>query len=473
MSELDRLTTQDIASIWPERFGWPFDIGGIAVLDGRSLVDPSGDIDLGKVHESISAKLHLIPRFRQILHEPGVGSGRPLWMDDASFGIQNHVRILQLEPGSGEAELVDACQELYRRRLDPARPRWELWLLPGLSDARVGLFLKMHHAIGDGVAGVATLASLLDLDPGSSMPAPPSWTPSRPPTRADLVRDNMHRRLADIRATFSRVRHFRGVAADIRRGWPAVREFFLEGWAPRTSINRPIGAGRRFVLVHGSLEQAKRIAHEHNAKVNDVLLAGISHGLRDLLRGRGEPVDGLVLRAVVPVSLHGQAADPVANLDGAMVVPLPIGISAVDETLQMITRETMERKMKPRPSSGTIFRYGFLQRAILRLYPRQRFVNVYVANVPGPPLPLFFAGARLEEIFPTIPILGNISIGIGALSYNGQFNLNIVCDPEVCPDAEVFARGVVRAFDQLSSRSDRPEEALKVKATHGPVDVMT
>lgn len=81
--------------------------------------------------------------------------------------------------------------------------------------------------------------------------------------------------------------------------------------------------------------------------------------------------------------------------------------------------------------------------------PRQRFMNAYVTNVPGPPIPLYFAGAPLLEIFPVVPITANISIGVGALSYAGQFNLTVVADRDLCPDLEVFVAGVQRSLEAL------------------------
>jgi hypothetical protein len=102
-----------------------------------------------------------------------------------------------------------------------------------------------------------------------------------------------------------------------------------------------------------------------------------------------------------------------------------------------------------------MFRTVLLQRAFLRLMPRQRFMNAYVANVPGPPIPLYFARAALLEIFPIVPITANISIGVGALSYAGQFNITVVADRDLCPDLEVFVSGLRRSLEGLE-RSATP-----------------
>ena len=161
---------------------------------------------------------------------------------------------------------------------------------------------------------------------------------------------------------------------------------------------------------------AKNIAHTHGATVNDVLMTAVAAGYADLLRSRGEPIEGVVLRAFVPVSLHQeQPGEAQGNLDAGMLVPLPIGERDDIRRLATIAAETAERKKKTRPPAGNMFRTVLLQRAFLRLMPRQRFMT-YVANVPGPPIPLYFAGAPVLEIFPIVPLTANVSIGVGALS---------------------------------------------------------
>jgi WS/DGAT/MGAT family acyltransferase len=216
-------------------------------------------------------------------------------------------------------------------------------------------------------------------------------------------------------------------------------------------VNRRIGSDRRLALVRWSLDVAKKVAHAHGATVNDVLLTAVSSGYADLLRSRGEPTDGVVMRAFVPVSLHQeQPGGARGNVDAGMQVPLPIGERDEVRRLELIAAATAERKKKSRPPAGSVFRSVLLQRAFLRLMPRQRFMNAYVANVPGPPIPLYLAGAPLLEIFPIVPLTANISIGVGALSYAGQFNVTVVADRDICPDLEVFGEGVRRSLDAFN-----------------------
>jgi WS/DGAT/MGAT family acyltransferase len=373
-----------------------------------------------------------------------------LWVDAPAFDVADHVAVFPLG-APGEARLLVAGEELWRRRLDRSRPLWQMWFLPGLADARVGLVMKVHHAIADGVAGVAAFGAFLDLSADMPTPSPPAWTPAPFPSGRELLRDNLRRRIHGFQGLLSGLAHPASTVRGAQQAWPAARETFAEGRAPATSLNRPIGEGRTLAVVRSRLDVVKGIAHAHGATVNDVVLTAVAGGLRSLLGCRGEPVDELVLRAFVPVSLHreqpGQAR---GNLDGGMIVPLPLGERDHVRRLSLIAAETAERKKKSRPPGGTFFRNAAIQRAFLRHAARQRLMNIYIANVPGPPVPLYLAGAPLVEVFPVVPIMGNVSLGIGALSYAGQFNITVVADRDGCPDAAVFTDGLRASLDALS-----------------------
>jgi diacylglycerol O-acyltransferase len=449
-TSIERLDASDLMLVWPEAMGWPQDIGALAILDGGSMVDADGRFPIEAVREHIRRRLHLVPRFRQLLHWPRTGLGWPLWVDAPSFDIAEHVRVFPIAPPCDDTQLLRACELLRRRPLKRSRPLWEMWFLPGLPEGRVGFFMKLHHAIADGVAGVATLSAFVD-----TMAEPPAttvlaWTPTPMPSMWNLLADNVSRRLHGCGHALSALAAPIQTVRGLQQGWPALRELFAEGRAPQTSFNRRIGSHRRLAVIRSNLDLAKEIAHVHRATVNDVLLTAVAGGYRELLRSRGERINGLVLRAFVPVSLHreqpGQAR---GNVDAGMVVPLPIGEPDDVRRLERIAADSTERKKKSRPPAGSIFRSVLLQRAFLRLMPRQRFMNAYIANVPGPPVPLYFAGSLLREVFPLVPITANISIGVGALSYANQLNVTVVADWELCPDVEVFVDGVRRSLDAL------------------------
>ena len=134
-----------------------------------------------------------------------------------------------------------------------------------------------------------------------------------------------------------------------------------------------------------------------------------------------------------------------------MVVPLRIGISDPVLRLGLIAKETAERKARSRPSLGVVPHRGIAGRVFLKLVDRQR-VNVTSADIPGPEVPLYFAGARLLEVFPMVPLIGKVSLAVGAMSYAGQFNMMVVADRDAYPDLDVFVAGVQDELRALAAR---------------------
>lgn len=449
---MERLTAQDLSMVWPDDVGWPQDIGALAILDGSKLFGPDGRFRIEAVRTAVEARLHLVPRFRQLLYLPRRGLGWPLWVDAPSFEVSDHVRLASVPVPGDEKQLLLTVERLRRRPLDRSRPLWEMWLLDGLPAGRVGFYLKVHHAIADGAAGVATLGVLLDAvaDPPAAQPR--AWTPMPVPSHAELFRDNLRRRAHELGRMISAMGQPRATARQVRAAWPAIKETMADSRAPRTSFNQPIGQDRRFALVRSNLEIVRRIGHLHGGTVNDVLMAILAGGVHDLLLGRGENVKDLVLQAYVPVSLHRQQPGrAVGNLNGMMAVPLPVGVVEPGPRLRLIAAETAARKRRERPPAGMLLRTRFVQRAFLHFMPRQRLTNVYIANVPGPPTPEYLAGAPLQELFPVVPLIGNVTLGVGALSYAGQFNITVVADSAAVSDVDVVAAGMRDALHSLGT----------------------
>jgi WS/DGAT/MGAT family acyltransferase len=467
---LQRLTASDRFMLW-EDYGWSSDIGALAILDGTGLLDRAGRVRIEAVRRRLEPRLHLVPRFRQLLYRPRLGLGWPLWVDAPSFDLADHIRVHPLAAPGDQAQLLQACQELARRRLDPARPLWELWLLPGLPQRQVAALLRLHHTLADGAAGVAAFGALLDLAADAPTPVAPPWTPTPIPTAGELLRDNLRRRRQELGRGWSGLVHPRKTLHEARRALPAWREVLTDKPAPRTSLNRPVGAQRRLAILRGRLDLTKQIAHAQNAKVNDVVLAAVAGGLRQLLARRGENVQELVQRAMVTISLHQeQPGQAQGNKPGWMMVPLPLGEPDPVRRLALIAAETAARKDKPRPEAGSgIFRFMAFQRAWYRHFPRQRSVNLVVSNAPGPPVPMYLAGTRLLELFPMMPTMGNLTLVVAVLSYAGQLNLTAVADRDGCPDLEVFAQGVRSALDDLARSVPGPgaEQSVSGAAVGG------
>ena len=361
---VDRLTDEDQRMLWPDEI-WPQDIGALAILDGNGLAGPGGRVRIEAVRDVIAARLHLVPRFRQLLYVPRPGLGRPLWLDASAFDLGDHVRVLPLPDPGDEAALLRAAEQLRRRRLDRSRPLWQVWLLPGLPEGRVGMYVKIHHLIGDATAGVAALGALLDAAPDAPAGTAQLWTPAPPPSSADLLADNLRHHATGLGHAAAALARPATTARRARAAWTAVREAAGPP-AARTSLDRLVGAGRTLAPIRGSLDQATQAAHRHHATVNDVLLTVTAGGLRGLLRSRGEPVQDLVVPIYVPITLRpAQQRDQArGNLTALMTVPLPVGVADPVRRLEQIAAETARRKGESRPSVGTVLHGPMPRRAL-------------------------------------------------------------------------------------------------------------
>jgi diacylglycerol O-acyltransferase len=449
---IDRLTTEDQLMLrWDEI--WPPDVGAIAVLEGTGLFDLASGLRIDAVRKAMEGRLHLVPRFRQLIYVPRRGLGGPLWLDSRDFDLRRHVRVLPLAADSGDAELLRAVEQLRRQRLDRSRPLWEIWFLPGLPGRRVGLFVRMHHAIGDGRAAMTMLGAFLDPVPDAPAASAPPWIPAPPPSARELLADNLLRRLKALAGALSVTTRPRTTVRHVLGAWPAMRELLAEEPASATSLDRMVGPDRNLALIRTTLDLVRRVGHAHDATVNDVLLAVTAGGLRALLLSRGEPVQGVTVRIYVPVSLRRRLRGAVqGNRISEMAVPLSLGVSDPCQRLRQIAAETAKRKARSRTSLGTLFRVGIVSRLMLKAIIRQR-VNITSASIPGPRRPLYLAGARILELFPVVNLLGNQPLGVGALSYAGTFNIGVVADRDAYPDIDVFAAAVRDELHGLAVRS--------------------
>ncbi|WP_374968171.1 wax ester/triacylglycerol synthase domain-containing protein [Terrabacter sp. BE26] len=442
---IERLSADDRLLLLSDK-RWPQDVGAVAVLDGRPLCDGSGTPLVDVAREAVAQGLDGLPRLRQVVRFPARGLGGPFWTDAPDFRLADHVRVGPPLASDDDAALLAAVEQIRSRPLDFRRPLWELWLLPGPRTEHVALFVRMHHVVADGLAGVATLAALLHVRPGEGGRPAAAWSPAPAPSRSELMRDGVRRRGQAARGVLAALGRPRETSAAAAAVWHGIRELVIGEPGPVTSLGGLVGGHRRLALVRAPLDEVQGVAHAQHATVNDALLAVIAAGVRALLSSRGESVDGLVVPVLVPVSLR-RGTDPshVGNRISQMAVGLPVGEADPVERLRRISASTSRAKALPHPSLGVVFRNRLVSAVLLRLVVRRR-VNLLSADLIGPAEPLAFAGAPLEEVFPLVNLLGNLTLGVGAMSYAGRFEVLVVADADLHPDLDVFARG---AADEL------------------------
>ena len=472
----DRLTALDASFLHLENASSHMHVAGVSIFEGDP---PSYD----ELLAHIGSRLSLVPRFRQKLRFVPFGQGRPVWVDDPHFNLRYHVRATALPPPGSEQQLKNLASRVFAQQLDRTKPLWEIWLVEGIgykngvtspeptgngADAeeaprRFALLSKTHHALVDGVAGVDITAVLFDTaaEPEAPAAVESTWVPRPEPTSMQLLGDALLERAvqpAEIarsaRAAFRAPRRIASKGVDSLSAVGALARTGLG--APPSPLNVDIGPHRRFDWVRTDLDEVKAIKNKLGGTVNDVVVAVVTGALRSFLQQRGEQVDALQLKAMVPVSVRReQEYGMTGNRVAAMMAPLPVYEPDPVERLRMVSEALGGLKESGQAVGAEVLTQlsGFAPPTVLaqagRLQSRQRFFNLVITNVPGPQIPLYVLGRQLTDIFPLAPLAQRQALCIAIMSYNGRLNFGLLGDYDAMADLEVLAQGIRDSLDEL------------------------
>jgi diacylglycerol O-acyltransferase len=449
---IERLSLYDLTNLAVEAQDTPMHQGALGLLDGKSLLDPNGAVRIELIRAHLEARLDRVPALRRKLWLTRPFEGRPLWVDDPEFRIEDHVLVARLPAPGGEQRAFEFAEGKMAQLMDRSRPLWQLWFLEGYGQGKVGVFLKLHHVLADGTAILNMISLLFDLAPGEQLESkPPSWTPEAPPGHGALLRDNVALKGRLLARAARRLAHpvvlLRSIAAAFRGLTAVLRE---GTGTPHTSLNRPIGSRRSVGVLRLQLGEVKQVAHARGVKVNDVILDLVASGLRRVLKSRGEPTDGVSLHASMAVLLSRDTTDMSGNHAGTMIVPLAVDGRSEGERLSTIAAATTRAKHAQRGAVSQSFMVLMAVTGLTRfLIRRQRMVNVLVTNLAGPQFPLYVAGARMLDAFAITPVAGNVTASFACLSYDGHLDLSVHADGEAWPDFDVLMRGMDLAWREL------------------------
>jgi diacylglycerol O-acyltransferase len=469
----DRLTGLDSSFLHLERDATHMHVAGCMVFEGT----PPAYDDL--VAEIVS-RLHLVPRYRQRLAYVPLNQGRPVWVDDPHFNVNFHVRHTALPPPGGEEQLKRLAGRVFSQALDRSRPLWELWLVEGLAQDRFALLSKTHHALVDGVSGVDIATVLFDSSPEPMPVAPPEhdWVPRPLPTDAQLLADALLERttvpgeiVRGVRATLRGPRQIAGRVGHAMAGLGSMAWSGLQA-APPSIFNVRIGPHRRFTWVRGDLAQFKAVKNTLGGTVNDVVLAAVAGALGRYMRIHGDHTEGVVLKAMVPVSVRADVhRGALGNRVAAMWAPLPVGMTDPVQRLLTISHAMEGIKDSGQAVGAQVLTElsGFAPPTIMaqaaRLQARQRLFNLVVTNVPGPQFPLYMLGRQLDGMFPMVPLAENTALGIAIMSYNGQLNFGLNADYDALPDLEALADELRAAIEELVAAAKQPAAHTRARGS--------
>ncbi len=471
---LDRLTAVDASFLHQEDASSHMHIGAVTLFEGP----PPPFVE---VAEHIRSRLHLVPRYRQKLAYPPFESGRPLWIDDASFNIEYHVRHSALPAPGTEQQLHRLAARICSQQLDRSKPLWECWFVEGLEDGRYALIFKTHHALVDGISGVDLATVLFDLSP-VPQPAPGAdapWQPRPEPTNAELLAAGA---AGFAKTAFGLAERTLLAATNPAAAIDALREI-AEGvgevvWAglnpaPETPLHAEIGPHRRYAVVRNRLDDFRYVKTVFGGTVNDVVLAVVSGALARWLRSRGVRTEGLELRALVPVSIRPRdQGRALGNQIVLMRGPLPVYIRDPVARLRFV-KQQMDGLKESKQALGARVIADVQQMApptILaqasRLQFSTRFFNLIVTNVPGPQFPIYMLGRQMLSFFPIAFLPKGHALAIAIMSYNGAIDFGLLGDYDALPDIETIADGIEDGLAQLRAAA-RAKEARAAGARAG------
>ena len=488
MKDMDHLSVVDGAFLHLESPEMPMHVGSLALFEPPP---GSGDEWFDAVKTHVAGRMHLAPVFTRKLALMPFDLANPVWIHDDDIDLDYHMRRTVLPRPGTMAQMEALCARLHSSLLDRSRPLWEFYVIEGMADGRVGFYSKVHHSAVDGQAAVAMANSIFDMtvEPRRVRPPRAQTTHRYQLGVAELLGAALSNQLSQALQFAKLLPPLAGAAlkaaktalaqrrAGIKTSAPGTRLKF----APATPFNASITNQRSFAGVALPLLEVKAIGKQHGASINDMVMWLCSTALRDYLADARELPDKTLV-AGVPISLRAEGDTSANNQVSGTVIDLATQVKDPLQRLAQIMAGT--RSMKAQMGSfGNLIPKDFpslgspwLLSGLASLYGRSkladriRIANVTISNVPGPQVPLYLAGAKMEGLYPLSIVVHGVALNITVQSYRGQLCFGLIACRRAVPDIAELALQLNRAMEALR-RLPVPEAAEAAEAAPALAEV--
>ncbi len=452
----ERLSGQDNDFLVWESPNLPMHVGGTETFAAGELHKAEGGIDFESIKHLTESLLYRIPRYRQKLAWIP-RENHAVWVDDEHFNLDYHFRHTSLPRPGTDDQLKRLAARIMEQNLDRSRPLWETWVVEGLEGDRFALISKAHHCMIDGAAAVDLTQILLSKAPDRKIRKSPRFIPRPMPGRRELLRDGRLRRLSLPLVALRNWRAFKNdtddLRGEIRTRLRALRELaqFKAVSAAETPLNGPVGPHRIVEWLEMPLADVKAVRKQFSCSVNDVVLATVTGAVRRFMQHRQVRPESLDFRASAPVNVHRENdREPTGNHVSSWVLQLPLGEEDPQRAIEAI-RETTQGLKDSHQAVAVEMMNGLNEWLPINIQSASvGTMNMIVTNVPGPQFPLYMLGAELEEIRPLPPLIENLGLSVGVMSYNGNLGWGFNADYDRVPDLEDFCFGIRRSFERLA-----------------------
>jgi WS/DGAT/MGAT family acyltransferase len=460
---MDQLSAMDASFLYIESPSVPQHVLGVMLFDAAGS---EGRFSVERFREVLEERIHLLPAFERRLVQVPLQLDHPYWIHDPDVDLDAHLHRATLPAPADLHALGRFVGDVGSKPLDRHRPLWELWLVDGLATGQVALVAKMHHSTLYGAAGADMMAHLLDFGPeGREIEPPPAAREEAAPSSVSLVAraalNTARRPVRAVQTVAGSAKRVGKMGGMVGRAVTKRSPVTLPFTAPHVDyINGRLTAAREAAFTKVDFEDIKTVKDAFGTKVNDVVLAAVTQSLRNYLVKR-DALPRKPLVASVPMNIGAGAVEGTDKIS-ALLVPLPVLTEDPVQQLREVAEFSRNSKgmvdalgvdaigdvaelVPPLLVMGGSKLYDGL--GLSRLHPPLQ--SLVVSNMPGPPIPLYCAGARVDAVYPFGPLLPGAGLNITVLSNMGNLDVGLLGCPDLVPDLWEIADGFPAAIAEL------------------------